>query len=298
MFYRIRTRLKRLKHDFRCRKIRETPPLQIKYAPLKILSMVSHQDLTMYLVAVKSFYRQVREGSLVIINDGSLTSADITILSQHLGSPEILRMQDVQTDACPKGGCWERLLTVIDFSAKNYVIQLDSDTLTRAAVPEVVGCYRANRSFILGTNMGRSIVSLPEASEFVRDATRDHVQIFAERNFVRLKNAQNLRYVRGSAGFAGFAKGAFARQPVEEFSTAMTELIGATKWSEWGSEQVTSNYTLANSPNAMVLPYPKYAGFNPDLDLSVNVFLHFIGTYRFTRGVYARESVRIVRELI
>ena len=297
MFYRINDRFKRMKYDFQCRKIFKTPPLRIKQAPLKILSMVSHRDLTMYLVAIKSLYNHIREGGIVAINDGSLTKNDIDILSKHLGAPEILHLQEIQTGVCPKGGCWERLLTVIDLTADQYVIQLDSDTLARSEVREVVNSYRANHSFILGTKSGQTISLLSEAPNKIRHVTSDFVQIIAERNFDRMKNSQNFYYVRGSAGFAGFARGVFSRKQVEEFSVEMSELIGIKKWSEWGSEQVTSNYILANSPDVTVLPCLQYTAFYPDVEVDNAVFLHFIGTYRFDRDIYAQESVRIIKEL-
>jgi hypothetical protein len=37
--------------------VRATPPLRPAAAPLTILSMVSHVDVVMYLIAIKSLYR-------------------------------------------------------------------------------------------------------------------------------------------------------------------------------------------------------------------------------------------------
>ena len=52
----------------------------------------------------------------------------------------------------------------------------------------------------------------------------------------------------------------------------MTAELGS-RWTEWGTEQVTSNYVVANSPEAMVLPYPKYACFDLNMDPAESVFL-------------------------
>ncbi len=62
------------------------------------------------------------------------------------------------------------------------------------------------------------------------------------------------------------------------------------KWGQWGSEQVASNFAVANTAGAMVLPYPKYANFDLDMDPQAACFLHFVGTNRFDRGVYAGET--------
>ena len=247
--------------------------------------MVSHVDLIMYLVAVKSFYKRVGEGKIIIINDGSLTPADCDVLSNHLGSPTFIHIADVDTGGFPKGGCWERILTILDLLNEFYVIQLDSDTLTRNDVPEVLECVHFNRSFTLGTGQGKKLVWLPEASKQARAFHGTHVQDEAERNFFRFPDAEHKRYVRGSAGFAGFAKGAQSRSAAAAFSQKMTEFIGK-KWTDWGSEQVTSNYLVANAPEAVVLPHPKYACFDP----ARGCFLaggYRLGAFTFTLSLMA-----------
>jgi hypothetical protein len=256
--------------------------------------MVSHRDLIIYLVAIKSFYRRLGQGEVVIIDDGTLTQSDRTILERHLGRPDIIRVNEVQTGRCPKGGTWERLLTILDMSKQFFVIQLDSDTVTLGEVPEVLECVRLNRSFTLGTSSGREFVNLVQASGMVRDEQGSHMQIAAEKNLFRIKNPEGRRYVRGSSGFAGFARGLGSRDEAAEFSDQMTSFIGH-KWNEWGSEQVTSNYVVANSPGAIVLPHPKYTCFWNQTDPGDSTFVHFIGTHRFDRGVYARESKAFIR---
>lgn len=256
--------------------------------------MVSHTDLIMYLVAVKSFYRRVGEGEIIIINDGSLTAADCEVLSDHLGTPKLIHITDVNTNGFPIGGCWERILTILDLLNEFYVIQLDSDTLTRNYVAEVLECIRFNRSFTLGTKQGKELVWLPEASRRARAFKGTHVQDEAERNIFRLSDAEHKRYVRGSAGFAGFAKGAQSRDTAAAFSEKMIEFIGE-KWTNWGSEQVTSNYLIANAPEAVVLPHPKYTCFDPERGPGEAAFLHFIGSNRYDKRIYTSESRLVIR---
>lgn len=258
--------------------------------------MVGHRDLIMYLIAVKSFYRQMGEGEIIVVDDGTLTARDRKLLSHHLGAPDFVDMNSVDTGPCPKGRCWERLFTVLELREKFYVIQLDSDTLTRSAVPEVVECVRSNRCFTLGTvsESGADFLSLHDASRVAEKFTGTHVQVLTEKSLFRLPDPECNRYVRGSAGFAGFAKGRPLRGAASEFSRRISKLIGP-KWNDWGSEQITSNYLIANEPSPVVLPQPKYSCFDPERSVRNEVFVHFIGTYRHDGGVYARESRAVIR---
>ncbi|MCG8358423.1 MAG: hypothetical protein MI920_22895 [Kiloniellales bacterium] len=293
MLHRLQTEFSRFLHGQTCAGIRSTAPLEIKDSDLRILSMVSHRDLLMYLVAVKSFYREVGEGRMVVVDDGSLTAEDHALLEQQLGGPEVYRLPDIDVGHCPRGGCWERLLTVVRLTREHYVIQLDSDTLTKGPVPEVIEAVKTNRSFALGTRMGQKVIPVAEASALVEDIESDHVQVVAERHFRDLRDSENLRYIRGSAGFSGFARGGTTVAWVEDLSRQMQDRIGA-KWTEWGSEQAMSNLVVANSPDARVLPYPRYANYDLDMDPEAAVFLHFIGSFRYDRGVYRQESRRVV----
>jgi hypothetical protein len=142
MLTRVRESLGRRRHLRSCRRILDLPRLTIREAPLSFVSMVSHRDLVMYLVAIRSLYAQIGEGSITVIDDGSLTAADIELLQRSLSDPLIIRADQIDTGACPRGGTWERLLHILDLSSSRYVIQMDSDTLTLAPVCEVIDAYR------------------------------------------------------------------------------------------------------------------------------------------------------------
>jgi hypothetical protein len=293
MFYRLRRQLARSRFERQCQAVRDSAPIKQVAAPVSILSMVSHADVIMYLIAIKSLYGRLGRGEIVIIDDGSQTPEDHDLLAAHLGNPTIVPLSTLETGSCPKGGTWERLLLILDLSADHYVIQLDSDTLAKGLLDEVASCVADNRAFTLGTRMGRVFQTLNDASRRIAGMRGDHVQMVAERTFAQLDIAHSDRYVRGSSGFAGFARGGFDRARLEAFSSRMTELIGS-KWTEWGSEQVASNFVVANSNSAAVLPYPKYACFDLDMDPDESAFLHFIGTNRFDGGVYAALANQVM----
>jgi hypothetical protein len=297
MFYDLRRGLAVARFDWQCRDILRTPPLCLRPRPIRIVSMVRTEHVRMYLLSIKSFYRHVPGGQVTIMDDGSLTAADKSLLAKHVKGVEIMRLDSVHTGPCPRGGCWERLLYILDLSADAYVVQLDSDILTTGPVPEVVAAIEQNSSFTLNSGEGTRIMSVEEAAALVAKHDSRQLQFQVEQLLPRLPSeAGGRRYVRGSAGFAGFAKGAHTRAAAEAYSRAMGNLLGA-RWSEWGTEQTASNYLVANAPGGRVLSWPTYACFEPSLDAAQANLLHFFGSWRFDRGTYAKRARRVIEEL-
>lgn len=252
----------------------------------------------MFLLAVKSFARNIELGRVFVLDDGSLLAADRRLLADHIPGVTFLELATYRSAACPVGGCWERLLAIAALVSQYYVIQLDSDTLTVGAIAEVRDCVERGKAFALGTWDRQTDESMLERSATARGlhpAPHSHVQLVAEANFDALKDFRSLRYVRGCAGFGGFPRGSFTRKFVEAISAEMHAAIGA-KWAEWGSEQVMSNIVLANIPGSMVLPHPKYADCQK-MRLGETVFIHFIGSCRFNNGTYARLGNEVIATL-
>jgi hypothetical protein len=282
--------------DWRCRGILRTPPLRPRPAPLAVVSMVRSEHVRMYLLAIKSVYRYLPGGSVTVLDDGSLTEGDKALLHEHVGGLAITRIAGIATAPCPRGGCWERLLHILDLSAENYVIQLDSDVLASDAVPDVLAAIAANACFTLNSGVGMGIETLEAAAARVAGNDETPFQPWAERQLPNLPPDAGRLYVRGSAGFAGFARGALRRADAERFSAAMEQLLGA-RWAAWGSEQIASNYLVANAPGGSVLPWPLYACFEDTLDPARSSLLHFLGSFRFDRGVYADRGLRVIADL-
>ncbi|TAN84695.1 MAG: hypothetical protein EPN14_01820 [Gallionella sp.] len=293
----IRKKIDRAWFDFRCSGIFDTPP--VKCDPdsgILIVSQLHHPDMTMYMLAMKSFARFVRPQGFVIVDDGLLPE-DRRILSGHFDPIRFVPSEGVTLGACPAGGCWERLLTLSLENRDHYVIQLDADTLTLSEPAEVLQCLAQNRSFTLGTSTGRQAVGFGEASRFAHESTNNHVQNHAERALASYPGHEHLKYVRGCAGFTGFARGQLLPEKIQEFSAQMGKLVGKEKWREWGSEQVASNYMAANAPDSLVLPVERYPFWRPDVDIAKAVFVHFFGVFRFMGGMYTRQALRVIRQL-
>jgi hypothetical protein len=297
MFSNLRTRLKTKHFEFVCRDILRTRRVEPGPLPVTVVSMVRSEHTLMYLLAIKSFLRHVPAEAVTVLDDGSLTPADHDLLRAHVAGVSIVPIAGIDTGACPRGGCWERLLYILDLSASGYVVQLDSDVLTPGPVPEVVEAIAANRSFTLGSAADFGIMTTEEAARAIVGCDPAETQFAAEFALPRIPPEIGRFYVRGSAGFAGFARGANSRATAEAFSAAMTEQMGK-RWEEWGTEQVASNFLVASSPGGFVLPWPKYCCFYDNEDVSRSALLHFIGTWRFRGGVYARLGRRVTAELI
>lgn len=297
MFTSLRSKLNKKWFRARVRGVFKTPRINCdESSGLIILSQVHHPDLAMYLVAAKSFARHVKPRKFVIIDDG-LEANDRQILVQHFEHIEFHRSEDIEPGVCPRGSCWERLLGIADFNDTDYVVQLDADTVTLNPPNQVVECISKNRCFTLGTPDGNGIVERSVASRIASTWASNHVQAKAEQVLVHLPDELGEYYVRGCAGFAGFGVRSLTREKIYAFSDAMVQLLGTAKWGEWGSEQVTSNFMVANSPNALVLPINEYPFWRQGVDIGAAKFVHFFGTHRFKGGQYIRSSRHIVNAI-
>lgn len=299
MFYSLKDKIRRKWFASQCKGILQTPPITLENnSNLAVLSQLQHKDVLMFLLALKSFSREMPIGHVYLLNDGSLTTSDITLLQAHVPGLTFFELKDFQGTSCPRGGCWERLLAIAELVKKYYVIQLDSDTLTVGAVPELVDFVKQGVAFTIGTWDNQTIETMEERCTTAKTRTPDassHIQLMAEASFDKLKSYKTLNYVRGCAGFAGFPQNSFTKDFVEGISSEMQEVIGS-KWSEWGSEQVMSNIVVANIANATVLPHPKYSDCQK-MKLPQTVFIHFIGSCRFNTGTYANLGKNIIKQL-
>lgn len=297
MFYSLRTKLNKQWFNLRARSILDTPAVQRDpNSPVVVLTMLHHPDVTMYMVAAKSFCRFLRPGRFVVADDGLLES-DRALLRTHFEGIEFIPTSQTRSTRTPKGGCWERLLSIAGLTDQHYVIQLDADTVTVHRPDEVLACVAQNRSFTLGTEGGSAIVSCAEASRIASGWQGDHVQVVAEQALIKLPPALGTRYVHGCAGFAGFRPGSISRAKVEAVSEAFAGCMPPAKWAEWGSEQVTSNFLVANTPDAVVLPPGTYPFWAPGVRTDTARLIHFFGTHRFQGGQYMTSAAQVAREI-
>ncbi|MDZ4283072.1 MAG: hypothetical protein U1C04_20190 [Hydrogenophaga sp.] len=300
MLYELKDKINRAIFDHSVREILKTAPLQFdQSAKAVILTQLQHKDVKMFLLAVKSFASHVPIRAVHILSDGTLTPSDIAVLDENIPSVVFYKLDQFRSTQCPRGACWERLLTIAEIVKENYVVQLDGDTLTLENIPEVVHCIEQELSFTLGTSDGQVMESMcvrrNEASKEISRHEHPHIQLLSEASFDGLTGYDTMRYSKGCAGFAGFAKGSFSREFVENVSLQMESLVGS-RWREWGSEQVMSNIVVANTPGSLVLPHPKY-GSCENLGKVTPSFIHFIGYCRFKNGCYSKFAKKVMSRL-
>ena len=301
--YRVRTPILNARQDRFARGVLDTPPIKPADDGVVLFSMIGTAVLLPYLVAVKSLWAQVRRGRVVIMDDGTLTARDRALLAEHCGDPEVFPLKEVDTGAFPQGGTWERLLTILDRRKNEYWIQLDSDTVTLGPIPEVTEAIAANRSFTLLGDENcptEPLTGRAFGARFHADGPKDgHVQLRIESRLGMAATA-DIPYLRGCSGFAGFARSGDGRQVASRIAHAMCQLVGDDAMKIWGTEQVASNYVVANDPNPVGLPYAHYmnywgAAYGP----SVN-FVHFVGPHRHDNGAYGkatRQAITALRNL-
>ncbi|MGH7069226.1 MAG: hypothetical protein ACREFO_04345 [Acetobacteraceae bacterium] len=264
------------------------------------MSMVRTTDALPYLLAIKSLSTCIELGRAVAIIDRTAPAACRRLLEAHITGIELVELESIPVGRCQHGGTWERLLCCIDRSEEEYVIQLDSDTLTVGPdLTEVTACIAENRAFTLGggpRGSGQRIVAMPEAARNL-DFDHDFIGIAAQRWLAAYPSGETLRYVRGSSAFAGFARGGIDRQRIEDFHAHMQRALGE-RWAEWGSEQCASNFAIANMTGAIVLPWPSYTNFLPQRPIGDSRFLHFYGTVRYRKGCYVRLGRQAIERIM
>ena len=148
----ILTRLQKKWFEYGVASVVNTKPIQYtKDSTVTIVTMLGHNAVLMYLVAIKSFIQQFGYGSIEVINDGSLTNTDIKLLNHHIPNINFSKATEVNTLTCPSYISWKRLLRIAELAKHSYVIQLDSDTISLAPLVDIHNKVQANEGFIIGS---------------------------------------------------------------------------------------------------------------------------------------------------
>jgi len=298
---RWRTRIEASRHAEAIVDILETPPIRPQIDGVVLFSMMGTAVLLPYLVAVKSLWSHLGRGRVVLMDDGTLTAQDRAILAHHCGDPEIIPITSVAMGQFPHGGTWERFLTILDRRRSEYWIQLDSDTVTIGPVPEIIEAISRNRSFALLGGHDAEIGALPVA-EIARRLYPDgpaqgHIQSRIESRLDQCPPERGWRYLRGCSGFAGFAAMGEGRGLAAAFLDQMKQLVGEDDIAIWGTEQIASNFQIANERDPVLLPYDRYLKYWSEDWRDDAAFVHFVGTHRYDNGAYARASRMAIEKI-
>jgi hypothetical protein len=298
VFYRLKQQAGRAWFNWQIRDIHKTPPMPVVDAPWSIVSLLGkpNPDILMYILSMKSFYRRLRQGKIIVITDQETLATHRKTLEHHFPGIRFEMLDKIDPSPCQRGGTWERLVYIVRRSAQEYVIQLDSDTLTIGNdIWEVIDCVNRNVSFTYADNI-QPIKTLPEIAQEAKAESSNYIGDVLERTFSNWPEAETLKYVRGSSGFSGFAKGQFSIAVLETFHEQMKQSLGL-RWKEWGTEQSASNFMIANARDAMILPFPDYASWPLRERDEQTKLIHFIGSNRFQGNYFANQGKRIIGEI-
>lgn len=299
MLYKIRKNIKQSIHAKACVSVLDTAPLEMVHDNVTILSQLQTSDVIAYLVALKSFYTQFKKGRVVIVSDGTLTEADQELLHKHIPLLEVQQISDYWRDDLPRGGTWERLIAIDHHRREDYVMQLDADTVTLGPVQAVLDRVATETPFALIDEDSKGYQNLANTSAYAKQHKADqaHVQDASEFHMEKLLFDHDAHYVCGTSAFAGFPKGESFLPLLVSFSNQMQEILGQ-RWEEWGTEQISSNFIVANLDKpAKTLPTDLFKNHKTETDLDGASFVHFFGTYRHYRARYTRYSKRAIQML-
>jgi hypothetical protein len=279
--------------------ILKTPVVPKGNMPFILVSMVQTRDVLSYLVAVKSFTRYANPRRIVIVCDPTITLEDRAVFSSHIPHVELRDAAEFTHENIPRGGTWERLYAISKYCQQEYVVQLDADTITMLPPTEVINAIMNNAGFVMSGEPSAVLMSLEETEKNIESwglpgPGLEHIQVSVERSMANNKLPARARYVRGCSGFTGFPRSDSMTLELLAFSKTMHARHGM-RWAEWGTEQITSNYLVANAEATTVLPFLLYG--TPDVFHSDSVLIHFIGSLRFTSNKYCATTLETIREL-
>lgn len=297
MPYNLNRRLQVARFNMKTKKIFETPPIRIVSAPWSIVSMVGDNDVGMYILALKSFYKKLGSGNVTAIISKKMADSAVKQISDHFIGIELEFLEDIDVGPFQRGGTWERLIYIVQKSRGCYVLQLDCDTLTIGPdISEITNSIKINASYAY-SDSNRPVKTLSDAGYEATASTSNYVGTVLERSFCNWPDARSLKYCRGSSAITGFAVASCDVAKLEFFHSNMKKFLG-DRCREWGTEQCASNFMIANSPNVSILPFPAYSTY-PGLgtDKGVKMY-HFLGSVRYRDGYYARTGIKIIQDLL
>lgn len=287
LFYRLRRSVNYFKFYHQTKRLMQTPPLDYRESSVSIVTMVAGYDVHLYILAMKSLYRRLGSGRIIAIIASDVTNAQKKLICQHLGPIEFVRNESIDTGEIQHSGTWERLVYILGRTQSEYVIQMDCDILITGPIPEVLDSIAENHAFTLADGLPKKPLI-----EYVEDGKRRNLANIVfdfEIRAPEFPDVEKFQYLRGSSGFAGFARGGATQQDLLDFHRRGEKVFGP-RWREWGTEQIASNFTVANSPNSIGLPKPKYLTWENHSIEQPPSLLHFLGYCRFDQGVYARYA--------
>jgi hypothetical protein len=308
MLYRVRKRLHTTRFWLAARGIYRTPPLPCDpTADCSIHTMLSHSDLLMYLLAIKSFLRFRPLARVVVHSDGSLTRGDEAVLHAHVPNIRIVSSPEADTRAQQelnpflldwrrRDASWRRVIDTELWCETPRRMIIDADILTirqPSAVLEWMAGAGGGRPLLFGAPAG------PPSGPIAAGVGRRHMQTIFREQLATVAALAN----RPAEFFQGATSGYYGCERELSLSAIETVLRAGLEagvpMHEWGGEQCLVVYLLSTAQPIRLDPR-QYVNFAPEVKerLPEVAVAHFFGTFRYHGGIYPRLAAAVVRDLL
>lgn len=293
---------------FRTRGIYSSPPLACDpEAACAVHTMLGTRDLPLYLVAIKSFLRFYRAISIIVHSDGTLRPADMDTLRRHIPGCRLISPTEADEFGRRALGeqsflyrvrgfdpCYRRLVDTELLGTTKKRIVLDSDVLVLNHPHEVIHWIEhGDRPFLIGQPP-----TTPPRTAAPDGPDNRHVQAIFEERLDQVSDKTGLpgSFLRGTtAGFYGCV-GGLDLEKVERVIESGLQL--GIPMRQWGGDQCVVIF-LQSAAGADRLSPDRYLNFVPGFEEQAALanLIHFFGTYRFHKGIYAKLARRVILDL-
>ncbi len=301
------------------RKITATRPITTNpNADTEVHSAVPHRYVYAYLIALKSLLQYHADLSVVVHDDGSLTSADKKLIECHLPHCRIITRADADSAfdeldnpfLSKVRNSYTSYIKLFDtsFSSRSKrVIIIDTDTLFLKR-PDAIIDWIVNGGKPWYHLAPKGKMKLKESAKPNNSASstapaepqKDHIQTLIMKNLDGINATLNKNYSIEQgfcSGFIGYDSKAIELEELNELFSLLYKDFG-DKIFKWGSEQTTHGLLLC-SKGAEALPIGEYFVFT---QLNANqakdaTFVHFVGENRFHRFIYPELANKIIKSL-
>jgi hypothetical protein len=308
MFDRLRKLTNYAYFRFKTRKVYQTPPTPCDpSAGCELHTMLSAQDVPLYLLAVKSLLRFHPALAVVVHSDGTLGEAHELLLRRHVPGCRFIPADKAHDLAARSLGTdsflfrcrgfdvhYRRLIDTGLWSVTGKRIIMDADVLVVQEPREVIEWVeRGSGPFLMGQDPPRSAPLAPPGPGA-------HVQYVFK---YRLKElAESLGWpakfqAGATAGFYGCTGEELELGKVERLVRACLDM--GMPLHHWGSDQCMVVYLLSIAEPRHLSPehYFNYLPAFADKVAGAHL-VHFIGSFRFDRNLYTRRAAEVVRQLM
>lgn len=282
----------------------ETEPIRVIGGNCTICTQLRHNDVQMYLVAIKSLLRWGVATRVAVFDDGDLTKDDLRKLEVHLSGVEIYPRQI--TDHHPS---WSKVsapvmkvrnyyssyrftTNVIAFVETPKCIHMDADIVWQKKPDELLRWIEVGENGIA--------MHVPQKPLARVSSDKPHIQEIFRRAVPDLNTVLGFdgNIEDGLVGcLMGYEKHQLSFSLLESIATASEKI--SLPIQNWGGQQVVMNYMLSLS-GYNLLPSFSYINFWPNFEkyISAAKAIHFIGSRRFVDGIYAKVALQTINELM